>query len=114
MRLTFLWSESAIAAAGDGFAAIEATLLEDVKDIAAHARSWFVHSSPPDGSFPTYLCDGEETGEGWTVTVRVARYEPATSSEGRQVMFARPIGPADEAVVERSHEVDVERPVPRS
>ena len=77
MRLTFLWSESAIAAAGDGFAAIEATLLEDVKDIAAHARSWFVHSSPPDGSFPTYLCDGEETEEGWTVTVRVARYEPA-------------------------------------
>ena len=54
MRLTFLWAESAVATAGDGFAAVEATLPEDVKGIAAHARSWFVHSSPPDGSFPTW------------------------------------------------------------
>jgi hypothetical protein len=111
MRLTFLWAESVLATAGDGFAEVEATLLADAADIVGRARSFFVHSSPPDGTDPVYFCDGAETVDGWTVTVRVGRFEPATTAEGRQVLFGRPIGPSDQRYVEKQYEVDVEKPV---
>lgn len=73
--LRIFWSDAALNSAGDLMASIQRTLASECGEIAADARSWFVHVVEHEATPVSYLCSGVEHEQEWRVFVQVASFE---------------------------------------
>lgn len=107
--LKTFWSKAAYEFAGDEFAQLQLTLVNDVDEIVQKAAGWFVHSVTRDGeeTAAVLLCRGEEDEDSWTVLVQLGELreieprpgeEPLQDVVGHKLSIPMPIESEDNEV----------------
>lgn len=101
-----LWSEAAIAAAGDALTPTQRAVRLECSEITEEARGWFMHVVHLEGG-NAYLCMGSDEGEAWQVRVQLAEFEPMDplpenhpdpQSRGRVIRMPRAVDADDNDV----------------